>query len=99
MPARNDPTRLEPESTSTPPGTGRRAFLLRGSAGIAVAFTAASAGNAWAAGPTGADANQVKLPLIQDPNTEQKEETPDASLPPDDRIGYAIVGLGRLSLN
>ena len=99
MPARNDPTRLEPESASTPPRPGRRAFLLRGSAGIAVAFTAASAGSVWAAGPTGADANQVKLPLIQDPNTEQKEETPDASLPPDDRIGYAIVGLGRLSLN
>jgi predicted dehydrogenase len=99
MPVRNDPTLAESESTSTPPETGRRSFLLRGSAGIAVALTAASAGSAWSSGPAGSDANQVKLPLIQDPNTEQKEETPDASLPPDDRIGYAIVGLGRLSLN
>jgi mono/diheme cytochrome c family protein len=37
--------------------------------------------------------------MIQDPNSEQKEETPDASLPPDDRVGYAVVGLGRPSLN
>jgi hypothetical protein len=49
----------------------------------------------WAAGAPSADANQVRLSLIQDPDTEQKEETPDASLSPDDRVGYAVVGLGR----
>jgi hypothetical protein len=34
---------------------------------------AASAGSASSSGPAGSDANQVKLPLIQDPNTEQKD--------------------------
>jgi len=104
MPVRSLPTHasrtsIEVEADTSPPATGRRSFLLRGGAGFAVALTAGSTGGAWAAGPVGAEANQVKLSLIQDPNTEQKEETPDANLPPDERIGYAIVGLGRLSLN
>ncbi|SAL74915.1 Gfo/Idh/MocA family protein [Caballeronia telluris] len=82
-----------------PPPNTRRSFLQRGSAGIAAALAAGSAGNVWATGAPGADTNQVRLPLIQDPDTEQKEQTPDANLPPDDRVGYAVVGLGRLSLN
>jgi predicted dehydrogenase len=98
MPFRGQPDQLLPNAAPAEPEAGRRSFLTRGGAGIAVAL-AAGTGSAWAAGPSGADANQVKLPLIQDPNTEQKEETPDANLPPDARIGYAIVGLGRLSLN
>ncbi|SAL86529.1 oxidoreductase domain-containing protein [Caballeronia arvi] len=93
------PLAPEDNADATPTEIGRRVFLQRGGAGVAVAFAASSAGGAWAAGPSKADANQVRLPLIQDANTEQKEDTPDANLPPDERIGYAIVGLGRLSLN
>lgn len=52
-----------------------------------------------AAALAAADANAVKPSLIQNPDTGQKEETPDPNLPPEDRIGYAIVGLGRLPLN
>ncbi|SAL77375.1 oxidoreductase domain-containing protein [Caballeronia terrestris] len=59
----------------------------------------ASAGSVLAAGLSDSEANQVRLPLIQDPNTEQKEEAPDANLPPEGRIGYAVVGLGHLSLS
>jgi predicted dehydrogenase len=105
MPARSHPTQPSPIPAAelavdpAPAETGRRSFLLRGGAGIAVALAAGSTGGAWAAGPSGVDSNQVRLSLIQDPDTEQKEQTPDASLPPDDRVGYAIVGLGRLSLN
>ncbi|SAK99216.1 oxidoreductase domain-containing protein [Caballeronia fortuita] len=84
---------------AAPAENGRRSFLRRGGAGIAAALAAGTAVPALAAGPSNASSNQVRLPLIQDPDTEQKEETPDANLPPDDRIGYAIVGLGRLSLN
>ena len=97
----------EPMSASTSPSAlptptpieGRRHFLQRSGLGIAAAVAASSAAKVQAAGLVGADTNAVKLPLIQDPTTEQKELTPDPSLPPDNRVGYAIVGLGRLALD
>jgi len=99
---RPDSEELTPDLTSDyKPASqpGRRMFLQRSSAGLAAALATGAAGTAWAAGAPAAAANSVKLSLIQDPKTEQKEETPDANLPPDNRIGYAIVGLGRLSLD
>ncbi|MFP3600580.1 Gfo/Idh/MocA family protein [Paraburkholderia sp. SIMBA_053] len=105
MPTRNrtshsdQPTSDVPTEATAPAETARRLFLRRGGASLAAALTAGSTSSVLAAGPNGADTNQVKLPLIQDPDTEQKEETPDANLPPDERVGYAIVGLGRLSLD
>jgi predicted dehydrogenase len=86
-------------SDSHDPMRGRRSFLQRGGAGLAAVIANGAAGSAWAAAPAAAQANAIKLSLIQDPDAEQKEETPDANLRPDGRIGYAIVGLGRLSLN
>lgn len=80
-------------------GDARRRFLQRSGVGLAAALAAGSAATVHAAGIATADSNAVKLSLIQDPNTEQKEETPDPNLPADERVGYAIVGLGRLSLN
>ena len=77
----------------------RRRFLQRSGLGLAATLAAGSAATTHAAGLAAADSNAVKLSLIQDPNTEQKEQTPDPNLPVDDRVGYAIVGLGRLSLN
>jgi predicted dehydrogenase len=77
------------------PGPTRRTFLQR-SVGLAAAV---AAGSSRAEAPASATENAVKLPLIQDPKTEQAEETPDPNSPPDDRVGYAIVGLGRLSMD
>jgi predicted dehydrogenase len=77
---------------------GRRSFLRRSGASLAI-LASGAANSTWAGGPVAAQADTVKLSLIQDPDTEQKEDTPDPNLPPDSRIGYAIVGLGRLSLN
>jgi predicted dehydrogenase len=42
--------------------------------------------------------NEVQLTQIHGPS-EQKEKTPGPFLPEDRRVGFAIVGLGRLSLN
>jgi predicted dehydrogenase len=42
--------------------------------------------------------NKVQLSQIHGP-TEQDESAPESSLPPDRRVGYAIVGLGRLSID
>lgn len=89
------------DSTSSDPdrGEARRRFLQRSGLGLAAALAAGSAVPIQAAGLAAAESNAVKLSLIQDPDTEQKEQTPDPNLPFDDRVGYAIVGLGRLSLN
>lgn len=89
------------DSTSSDPdrGEARRRFLQRSGLGLAAALAAGSAVPIQAAGLAAAESNAVKLSLIQDPDTEQKEQTPDPNLPLDDRVGYAIAGLGRLSLN
>ncbi len=99
MPDRLSPDTPDPSSADQPAPNPRRAFLQRGTAGLAAAVATAAAGNAFAAAPSAATQNTVKLPLIQDPNTEQPEETPDPSMSPDDRVGYAVVGLGRLALD
>ena len=44
------------------------------------------------------DSTPVKLPPLDDPS-EQKKPDPPAPVPPDNRIGYAIIGLGHLTLN
>ncbi|MGI4813236.1 MAG: Gfo/Idh/MocA family protein [Janthinobacterium lividum] len=87
------------DSAAARPTPARRTFLQRTGTGIAAALAAGASGSALAAGLPSADANAVKLSLIQDPHTEQAETTPDPNAPPDQRIGYAVVGLGRLSLN
>lgn len=81
------------------PGNPRRHFLQRTGSGVAAALMAGASGQALAAATTPGTPNTVKLPLIQDTETDQAENTPDANAEPDRRIGYAIVGLGRLSLN
>ena len=44
------------------------------------------------------DPTPVKLPPLDDPSEQEKPPVP-TPMPPDKRIGYAIVGLGHLSLN
>lgn len=80
-------------------GKNRRGFLQRTGTGVAAMLMAGASSKALAAASTPGTPNAVKLSLIQDPETEQAENTPDPNAEPDQRIGYAIVGLGRLSLN
>ena len=78
---------------------GRRQFL-HGAGGILVA-----AGLGPLARAQGADQsvqqnqNYVSLPPIQNVRTEGEEKTPGPFEEPDSRIGFAIVGLGRLSID
>jgi predicted dehydrogenase len=88
-----------PQSTSAAVVSARRGFLQRTGTGVAAMLMAGASGKVLAAGPTPGDPNSVKLSLIQDPQTEQHEDTPDPNAAPDQRIGFAVVGLGRLSLN
>ncbi|ASL48946.1 Glucose--fructose oxidoreductase (plasmid) [Burkholderia sp. AD24] len=84
---------------TTQAGATRRSFLRRTGSGVTAMLVAGATGSAWPASSTPGTPNAVRLPLIQDPKTEQPENTPDPNAEPDRRIGYAIVGLGRLSLN
>ena len=70
------------------PDHTRRGFLLKSAA------TLAATGLAQAQQP-----DKVQLPQINNPQTEQPELTPGPFEAPDQRIGFAIVGLGRLSLD
>ena len=72
---------------------GRRDFL----GWAAAAMAASSVRRAFAALDT-AQANAVKLPPLHAPRIEAGESTPDPSLPPSERIGFAVVGLGHLAL-
>lgn len=70
----------------------RRGFLLSSAA------TLASAGLAQAPQkPNAQDA--VELSQINNPATEQPEKTPGPFEPADQRTGYAVVGLGRLTVD
>ncbi|MGF6768698.1 putative dehydrogenase [Paraburkholderia sp. GAS199] len=87
------------ESGSPTVARSRRGFLQQTGSGVAAVFMAGASGTAWATASTPGTPNSVKLPLIQDTTTEQAENTPDPNAEPDRRVGYAIVGLGRLTLN
>ncbi len=69
----------------------RRGFLLKSAA------TLAATGLAQAQKPNAG--NDVQLSQINNPATEQPEKTPGPMEAQDQRTGYAIVGLGRLSLD
>ena len=93
---------LDDEHAPLDSHTPRRRFLQRTGTGVAAALLAGGAGTARvanAAQGTPGDADAVKLPPIADTQTEQQEETPDPRARPDERVGFAVVGLGRLSLN
>ncbi|WP_250454883.1 Gfo/Idh/MocA family oxidoreductase [Caballeronia sp. ATUFL_M2_KS44] len=82
--------------------TPRRRFLQRTGTGVAAALIAGGVGTArvaQAAQGTPGDANAVKLSPIADTETEQQEETPDPRARTDERVGFAVVGIGRLTMN
>lgn len=74
----------------------RRSFL-RGAGALAAAAGLASSADAQTPKPN--DANRVELSQIHDVATEGVEKAPDAAEPRDERVGFAIVGLGRLSVD
>ena len=80
----------------------RRDFLLKSAATLAATGLAspgsASAERAQAQQKPNAD-DAVQLSQINNPATEQPEKTPGPFESPDGRTGFAIVGLGRLSLD
>src|SRR4051794_6164116 len=85
-------------------GCDRRSFLANASKGILATGIIGSIGTLssaeaqennprdWAA------QTQLKLPPLDAPSEKKKPPVP-TPMPPDKRIGYAIVGLGHLSLN
>jgi predicted dehydrogenase len=90
------PQPLQPDSTpaasaDSPPV--RRQFLQR----AAVFATALGAGRLAQAQASGASNGQVQFPPIFKP-TEPPESTPSPGDAPDKRVGYALVGLGRLTV-
>ncbi|MDN3622773.1 Gfo/Idh/MocA family protein [Methylobacterium isbiliense] len=79
----------------------RRTLMLAGGA------TLAAMGTAEAAGPSGSSGAQVDTGRVENgrvtfPNwrgpSDRPSAPPPAPLPPDKRVGFAVVGLGRLSL-
>lgn len=79
----------------------RRTFLqgAAGVAGLAATLGTSAAAQSTSTGSKGADqATRVDLSPIH-AATEAPETTPGPFAPPDRRVGFAIVGLGRLSLN
>ncbi|SDV46246.1 Gfo/Idh/MocA family protein [Chitinasiproducens palmae] len=77
------------------PGGARRNFLRAAGAGLAASI---ASGSALAAGTAETERNRVGFTPIDDPKTEAPKSMPDPNAAPDDRIGYAVVGLGRLAV-
>ncbi|WP_247881029.1 Gfo/Idh/MocA family protein [Skermanella sp. TT6] len=86
------------------PFLSRRTLIRTGSIGLlsAVAGPAMAAGGPAAPGPTPLDRGKVEGGKVTFPNwrgeADRPSPPPPAPLPPDQRVGFAIVGLGRLSL-
>jgi len=90
------------DSSAAPTALGRRDFLLgagalAATAGIATPAAAQANSAAQLARPNAGDT--VTLEQIHNTQTDAPEKTPGPFLAPDQRVGFAIVGLGRLSLN
>ena len=89
----------EPSSASAP--YSRRAFLSwsgRGLLAAAVAGEVLSGGTARAAAPSEPASKPLKVPSMH-AKTEQESGPVPEPLPPGKRVGFAVVGLGALSLN
>ena len=99
LPDHTTPEPRQPSPSSL--GTGRRQFLqsaggLLAAAGLAPLATAQSSAGA-AQAPDAVDS--VQLSPLHNVQTEGTEKTAGPFEAPDRRVGFAIVGLGRLSLD
>jgi predicted dehydrogenase len=95
------PAAMAPETTDKPvaPNCDRRQFLHK--AGGALALGGFGSLAVAQAPPHGSpeERNYVSLPQIQNAKTEGEEKAPGPFEPSDEKIGFAIVGIGRLSLD
>ena len=93
------------DQTNTPAesGTTRRRFLQTAATGVGTLAALGATPDLLAQADPRAHkpnaANKVQLPPIHNTATEQSEKAPGPYLPPGRRIGYALVGLGRLSID
>lgn len=96
---RHPSTRPFPESPDATPTTfGRRKFLYGAGGALAAGIAPlAFAQNSQQALPEGQ--NYVSLPPLQDVTTEGEEKAPGPFGAADQRVGFAIVGVGHLSIN
>ena len=92
------PEEQQPAAALTPEASAvsRRGFLRSASGALAGAAALAAGAAGQTAKPN--SENAVQLSPIHAP-TEPPEKAPGPFLPPNRRVGFAIVGLGRLSLN
>ncbi len=88
-----------PDETLPPdhPAVSRRSFLARASRGLAAAALAGEILPA-AAGRAEEKADPLKLPEISARTEQQQGSTPEL-MPPEKRVGFAVVGLGHLALD
>ena len=86
------------DETNHPAGTTRRRFLQSAATGVGTLAALATAPELAAQQSPNAQ-NKVQLSPIHNTTTEQAAQTPGPYLPPGRRVGYAIVGLGRLSID
>jgi predicted dehydrogenase len=78
---------------------GRRQFM-HGAGGVLAAAGLSRVALAQTSQPSSPNSqNSISLPSIQNVQTEGEEKAPGAFESPDQRIGFAIVGIGRLSIN
>ncbi|MBD0275419.1 MAG: Gfo/Idh/MocA family oxidoreductase, partial [Acetobacteraceae bacterium] len=87
------------DTPDNPAALGRRTLFAAGTAGLALSATAAPAG---AQAPPAIDTGVVRDGRVSFPNwrgdAEPPSPPPPAPLPPGERVGFALVGLGRLTL-
>lgn len=90
-------------SGRTPATVIDRRFFLQGAGGALAAtglggFAAAQAGSPSSGSPAAQD-NFVQLSPVDNTRTEAPVKTPGPFEAPDERVGFAIVGLGRLAID
>ena len=83
-----------PDEHSDPATVSRRSFLARASRGLVAATLAGEILPSVAR----AAEDPLKLPPLHAKSEQQEGNTPEP-LPPDQRVGFAIVGLGHLALD
>lgn len=81
-------------STDVRPALNRRSFIQMAGVGMATAAMSRAAGPISAT----AEQNKVELPPLQAKNSEGEQPPPRPSAPREERVGFALVGLGHLTL-
>jgi len=72
----------------------RRSFIQMAGAGLAAATVARAAGTSG----TSAEQNKVELPALNAKSSEGEPPPPSPSAPREERVGFALVGLGHLTI-